>query len=225
MKAPNLVEKWELTWQVDFLFIDPILTASQTISKCQSVLKFKPVSVYVKPCYVQEVAAHLHNEDIQIGTMIGSPDGSNTTQIKVAEAKRGLTEGATLLAIPLNIGYIREERHERLFDDLLAISGIAHMNVAKVEAIIDPELLSRREILEAVKTTKRADVDCISFPIKRLNGKWELSLADLLLDRVGDSVQLKGLAQNPNVSELRILFKKSLDRIGIENFDLSEAKR
>lgn len=219
MKTSNLFKKWEPEWLVDFLFIDPTSTESETVEKCQSVLKFQPASVWVKPCYVQTVVTDLRNRDIRIGTIIGSQDGSNTTQIKVAQAKRALTEGATILALPVNVGYVRELRFEALAKEIHAVSGIAHMNHAIIEVMFKLEWLQEQEILSAVKSIQRTDPDIISIPINSKAGSWHLDLITRLKDAVEKPVEIKAYVQNPSTSDLTILFASGLSRLGIVSYD------
>jgi deoxyribose-phosphate aldolase len=221
MKTHYSISNWGPDWLVDFLFTDPTLTGSETVSKCQSVLKYEPASVCVKPCYVRETVSKLRDEDTQIGSMIGSPDGSSTTQIKVTEAKRSLTEGASFLIIPINVGYIRESRFEALINDIQSVSGLGHMNLAKVEVMFNLEWLGIDEILSAAKIVQKAGVDIFSFSIYRTARNWDLDLINRLKNALEKTVQLKGYAQSLNFSDLFFLFDSGFSRLGIVNYDPS----
>lgn len=216
MRSQKLDDKFTVVGRVDFLFNDPVLTEAETIAKCQSVMQLKPACLWVKPCYIRGVVAELRNENVEIGTVIGCPDGSNNTHTKVAEAKRALTEGATLLAVPINIGYIREARHPALLDDLTAVSGIAHMNSAKVEAVLDPNLLKEHETLNAARIAFQANIDILSFPVDIADGQWNQGLFNLLNRKMGEFVSLKGLVRKASVSVLLNLFDAGFSYLGIK---------
>lgn len=216
MRFQKSDDKFPAARRVDFLFNDPALTEAETIANCRSVLQFMPACLWVKPCYVQGAVSELRDENVDIGTVIGCPDGSNNTHTKVAGAKRALTEGATLLAIPLNIGYIREARRPALFDDLNAVSGIAHMNSAKIEAVLNPDLLEEHEILDAARIALHAKVDVLSFPVDFADGQWNQGLFDLLNRNVGEFVTLKGLVQKASVSDLMNLFEAGFSCLGVK---------
>jgi len=153
--------------------------------------------------------------------MIGSPDGSSTTQIKVTEAKRSLTEGASFLIIPINVGYIRESRFEALINDIQSVSGLGHMNLAKVEVMFNLEWLGIDEILSAAKIVQKAGVDIFSFSIYRTARNWDLDLINRLKNALEKTVQLKGYAQSLNFSDLFFLFDSGFSRLGIVNYDPS----
>ena len=201
--------------KIEFLINSPKLTQAETVQKCQTLAQMKPACIWVKPCYVQPVVAFLRSEGVKVGTVIGCSDGSTHTQIKVAEAKRALTEGAIQLAAPLNVGFTREETKQDLLADLHAMSGIAHMNGATFEMIINPEFLDIKEMLGGSLIAKQADVDVISFPVDALDEDWETNLVAPLRKQFGEGVVLKGLLQHAAPDDVLQFLTRGLDRLGI----------
>lgn len=216
MRSQKPDDKFTVVGRVEFLFNDPALTEAETIANCRSVMQLKPACLWVKPCYVRGVVAELRDVIVDIGTIIGCPDGSNTTHTKVVEAKRALTEGATHLAEPINIGYIRAAGHTALLDDLRAVSGIAHMNSAKVEAVLDPNLLEEQEILDAARIAHQANMDVLSFPVDIADGQWNQGLFDLLNRKMDGSICLKGLVGKASISVLLNMFEAGFSYLGIK---------
>lgn len=204
--------------QIDVLIDSPAITEAETIAACLSACDAQPASVWVKPCYLQAVATCLRNKTTPIGTVIGSPGGANATQIKVAEAKRALTEGATRLAVHVNLGFTREQRQDALIKDLRAVSGIAHMNGARVEARFDPGCLDEDQILLLTQGAIAADMDALSFPVAFLQGDWDFSLADLLLQESRSSLPLKGLIIRASKQELEMFFDRGFSSVGLKEF-------
>lgn len=201
--------------QLELLIIDPLLTETETLENCRLARGYNPTVLWVKPCYVQAAAAFLRSADIQIGTIIGCLDGSNHTQIKVAEAKRALTEGATHLGMYPNVGYAREKNKNALLADLKAVSGIAHMNGASFEVTLHPEYLEKAELVEAAIIARQADVDVVSLPVESVDSGEHFRLAAHIKNRMGDAVMIKGLlhlASMPNLSDLKIT---GVDRLGV----------
>ena len=204
---------------IEFIINSPTLTRAETIKKCKSVIEMRPSCVWVKPCYVQPAVALLRGEGVQVGTLIGCLDGSTHTQIKVAEAKRALTEGALRLAAPVNVGFARKEAKQDLLKDLHAMSGIAHMNGAAFEMILKPDFLDMKEMLEVSLIAKPANVDVISFPVDDSDWDWSANLVAPLRKQHGEDVELKGLLRHVNQTDLRQLFTKGLDRLGINQIN------
>jgi deoxyribose-phosphate aldolase len=222
MEPENPEKPFADAMQVEIMINNPHLTEAETIAKCQSVLDFQPACVWVKPCYLQVVTQCLRRKGTLVGTVIGCPDGSNTTQVKLAEAKRALTEGATRLSMPINLGYVRERRLEALFKDLHAISGIAHMNGAGMEASFDPAYLNMDDILQIVQASLKAKVDTLSFPLVNAQKIWDFTLVDLLNEILGGSIPLKGLIQQADSSDLPEFLRRGLARVGIRDFSFSQ---
>ncbi len=219
MQTQNTASNLGTMGKIEYIIMDPILTKIETLKGCQAAARRKPAGVWVKPCYVQAVVALLRSADIPVGTMISCSDGSTHTQIKVAEAKRALTEGALRLAAPINLGFAKEAGTQDLLADLQAMSGIAHMNGATFEVILKPDLLTTNELREAARAAERADVDVISFPADGLGNGGHTDLAALLRETLSSFVALKGLFQQVNIFDLSEHFNQGLDRVGVQQIN------
>jgi deoxyribose-phosphate aldolase len=204
------------TGQLELLVVDPLLTEQETLENCRSGLRYNPAVIWVKPCYIQAAAAFLRDKHVRVGTTIGCLDGSTHTKIKVAEAKRALTEGATHLGMYINLGFLREEKNDVLLVDLQAVSGITHMNGAIFEVVLDSAYLESTEMVEAAKAAKQAGADVVSVTTQRDDFDWDFSLIERIKEAIGDSVIVKGLLHSVEKPQLLKLFNKGLDCFGIE---------
>jgi deoxyribose-phosphate aldolase len=216
--VPEKMDKTSLLAErIDIMIDSPAITETETIAQCRSAAGIHPASVWVKPCFLQAVMTCLRKEGIPIGTTIGCLDGATTSQIKVAEAKRALTEGATRLAISVNLGFVRAEQQEALIKDLSAVAGIAHMNGARVEAFFDPAFLDSNQILMLAQASVKADIDVLSFPVEGPSEDWDFSMVPLLLQKMRAVLLLKGLVTGVKISDSEKFFDHGLDFLAIRN--------
>ena len=60
---------------------------------CDDGMKFKVASVCIPPSFVKKAKEYV-KEDLAICTVIGFPNGYNTTEVKVFETKNAIENGA-----------------------------------------------------------------------------------------------------------------------------------
>lgn len=166
MKSAYEEDHHLFTSRIFHLMLEPQMTLSGTIEGCLLAQSTELAGVVVHPCYVREAGAVLKGSNLTLGTVIGFPYGTNTTYVKVAEAKRALTEGAQELIIAMNIGYILENREDLLLAELGYVSGLAHMNDARVQAFLDSQLLPEAQILSAARIAQEAQADFFTLGTK-----------------------------------------------------------
>ncbi len=74
---------------------------------CHDAKKHKFAAVCIHPCHIQLAKAELKNTNVAICTVIGFPLGANTTEIKVAETKQAIADGATEIDMVINLGMVK----------------------------------------------------------------------------------------------------------------------
>ncbi|MBQ2308253.1 MAG: hypothetical protein II373_01625, partial [Clostridia bacterium] len=70
---------------------------------CDDGLKYGTASVCIPPSYVKEAAEYLGGR-LAVCTVIGFPNGYNTTKIKCAETADAIENGADEIDMVINIG-------------------------------------------------------------------------------------------------------------------------
>ena len=69
-------------------------------------VRYNTASVCIPPCYVK-LASEYAVGKMRICTVIGFPNGYNTTEVKAFEAKRALLDGADEIDMVINIGALK----------------------------------------------------------------------------------------------------------------------
>jgi deoxyribose-phosphate aldolase len=96
-----------------------------------------------------------------VGTTIGFPHGNHVTDIKVAEARRALADGATELDMVLRIGALKSGRDADVQADIAAVVEIAHDAGAIVKVIFENAYLTDDEKVRACRLTEAAGGDFV----------------------------------------------------------------
>ena len=95
----------ELLSYVDHTLLRPTATWDDIKEICDAGVAYKTASVCIPPDFV--ASAHEAYPDLNVCTVIGFPLGYETTEVKVAETKQALAEGASEIDMVINLGDVR----------------------------------------------------------------------------------------------------------------------
>jgi deoxyribose-phosphate aldolase len=122
----------ELAKTIDHSLLNPDMDEDTVIAGCQLAKKYNVASVCVKPYHVKMAVEQLKGSDVKVGTVVGFPHGSSTTETKVFEARDAIANGATELDMVLNIGELKSGNADYVRQDIAAVvsaaEGKAHVH-------------------------------------------------------------------------------------------------
>src|SRR5262249_12279991 len=106
---------------IDHSLLKPELDDAFVHAGCELAAAYDVASVCGRPADVVRAGAILRGSDVKVGTTIGFPHGNHRTDIKVAEARAALADGATELDMVLLIGALRSGRDAEVQADIAAV--------------------------------------------------------------------------------------------------------
>jgi deoxyribose-phosphate aldolase len=151
----------DIAGMIDHSLLKPFLTNREIEEGCRIADEYKVAGVCVRPCDVKRVAGILKGSAVRVGTVIGFPHGTTTTQAKVAEAKEAITNGAVELDVVLNIGKLKSRDYDYVKSDLAAVNSVAHENNAVVKVIFENCYLDDEEKIAACRICSEVGVDYV----------------------------------------------------------------
>ena len=109
----------------DHTLLAQTATWEQIRAICDDGMKYQTASVCIPPSYVKQAKEYVGNR-LAICTVIGFPNGYNTTDCKVFETADAVKKGADEIDMVINIGWLRDGKDEELtMDDIpVAVSPI-----------------------------------------------------------------------------------------------------
>ncbi len=146
---------------IDHSLLRPELDDAFVEEGCRLAARYDVASVCVRPADVRRAAAILAGTDVQVGTTIGFPHGAHVTEVKVAEARRALADGATELDMVLQIGALKSGRDADVEADIRAVVDVAHAAGAIVKVIFENAYLTDDEKIRACRLTEAAGGDFV----------------------------------------------------------------
>ena len=117
------------------------------------------LGVCVNPCYVKLAKEHLKNTNVKIVTVIGFPLGANTTEVKVYETKKAVSDGADEIDMVINGTKLKDNDKDYIVNEIRAIKQACSGHNLKV--IIETDLLNKDEIIRACECSILGGADFV----------------------------------------------------------------
>ena len=120
----------EMLAHVDHTQLKVFATWEDIQKLCREALKYHTASVCIPPSYVKRAREAF--PQLNICTVIGFPNGYNTKEVKVAEAKQAIAEGANEIDMVVNIGDVKNKEFDKVTDEIKALKEVAGSKILKV---------------------------------------------------------------------------------------------
>ena len=106
---------------------------------CDDGMRYGTASVCIPPCYVGQAKQYV-GDKLAICTVIGFPNGYNSTAVKVFETKDAIACGADEIDMVINIGLLKAGKYEEVCEEIRQIKAACGDKILKV--IIETCLLT-----------------------------------------------------------------------------------
>ena len=143
---------------VDHTLLDRAATWEQIKAICDDGLKFSTASVCIPPSYVKEAAEYLGGR-LPVCTVIGFPNGYNTTAVKCAETAEAVKNGADEIDMVINIGMLKDKRYDDILDEINAVKDACNGKLLKV--IIETCVLNDEEKIKMCEIVSESRAEFI----------------------------------------------------------------
>jgi deoxyribose-phosphate aldolase len=181
----------EIAGMIDHSLLKPFLTDREIAEGCRIAQEYRVASVCVRPSDVKRAAEILKGSPVRVGTVIGFPHGTTTTQAKVWEAKEAIANGAVELDVVLNIGKLKSKDYDYVKTDLKAVTSAAHEQNALVKVIFENCYLDEEEKIAACKISSEVGVDFVKTSTGFGSGGAEDKDIMLMRKHTSPSIKLK----------------------------------
>jgi deoxyribose-phosphate aldolase len=143
---------------IDHAILKPQMSREEVDAQLDIAIEYNLFSVCVRPSDILYAKNYLRHTDTKVGTVIGFPHGSSTTQAKVAETVEAIKiEGAEEIDMVINIGKLKSGLYDEVEQDIREVVEAANSNgVEIVKVIFETAYLTRDEIIKACELTENA---------------------------------------------------------------------
>ena len=125
---------------------------------CDDGINYGCASVCIAPSFVKRAKEYV-GDRLKICTVIGFPNGYNTTAVKAFEASQAVKDGADEIDMVINIGMLKEKRYDDILSEINEIKKSCDGRLLKV--IIETCLLTEEEKIRMCEIVSESDADYI----------------------------------------------------------------
>ena len=171
--------------------LNPECTSRDVVKACEMVRKYRFHSVVTYPTWTRLAAELMQGSGLTVQAPIGYPHGNHTTEVKVAETRQAIADGATEIDMVVNLARFLDGDDAYVRQDIEAVVAAAAERGVRVKAIIEVGYLSDEQIRRIVEIAIPAGVEFIKTCTGFGPGRATLHNVALLVDAVAGRCQVK----------------------------------
>ena len=152
------MKREEIIRTIDHTLLKQGATWEQIRDLCIEGMESGTASVCIPPSFVKQ-AAEFVEDKLPICTVIGFPNGYQTTAIKAMEAAQAVKNGADEIDMVINIGWVKEGKYDEVLKEINAVKEACNGKLLKV--IIETCLLTEEEKITLCDVVSRSDAEFI----------------------------------------------------------------
>ena len=143
---------------VDHTLLKQESTWEQIKEICDDGIKYETASVCIPPSFVKQAKEYV-GDKLAVCTVIGFPNGYNTTAVKCFETEDAVKNGADEIDMVINIGWVKEKKWNKLLEEIKAVKVACQGKLLKV--IIETCLLTDEEKVKLCEIVSESGADYI----------------------------------------------------------------
>ena len=201
----------EIMSKVDHTLLLQTATEAQIKQICDEAVKYNTASVCIPPCYVKIAKEYLGGK-ISVCTVIGFPNGYNSTAVKCAETIQALNDGADEIDMVVNITDIKNERFDLIGDEIRQIKDICKDKILKV--IIETCLLSNEEKIRMCSVVTESGADYIKTSTGFSTAGATFDDIELFARYVGENIKIKAAGGIKSFEDAERFIELGASRLG-----------
>lgn len=178
---------------------------------CDDGMKYHTASVCIPPCFVKKAKEYV-GEKLAICTVIGFPNGYNTTEVKVFETENAVKNGADEIDMVINVGSLKAGLDKEILEEIGAIKKACDGKILKV--IIETCLLTDEEKIKMCHIVTEAGADFIKTSTGFSTGGATREDVALMRANVGEKVKVKAAGGIADLDDARDFIALGAERLG-----------
>ena len=201
----------EMLTHVDHTLLTQTATWDEIRQILDDAMKYKVASACIPASYVKEASDYVDGK-LAICTVIGFPNGYDTTASKLFMAKDAINNGATEVDMVINIGWLKDKRYDELEAEIRAIKEAVGDKILKV--IIETCLLTDEEKVKMCEIVTRAGADYIKTSTGFSKAGATFDDIKLFSGHVGKNVRIKAAGGISSLEDAYKFLELGADRLG-----------
>ena len=201
----------EILSRCDHTLLSQSATWNDIKAICDDGIKYATASVCIPPSFVKEAKEYVRDK-LAICTVIGFPNGYNTTAVKVFETADAVKNGADEIDMVINIGDLKAKKHDAILEEIKAIKAACGGKILKV--IIETCLLTDEEKVKMCEIVTAAGADYIKTSTGFSTAGATKDDVALFAKHVGEGVLIKAAGGIASLADAEDFIALGASRLG-----------
>ncbi len=201
----------EILKKVDHTLLKQTATMKDIEKICDDAIANNTASVCIPPVYVKQAKDYVKGK-MKICTVIGFPNGYNTTSTKVFETAQAVKDGADEIDMVINIGKVKESNYEYILNEINEIKEACNGKLLKV--IIETCLLTEDEKIKLCEVVSNSKADYIKTSTGFSTAGATLEDIILFKNHVKNGKKIKAAGGIKDFQDAQKFIEAGADRLG-----------
>ena len=197
--------------RVDHTLLSQTATWDQIRAICDDGVKYGCASVCIPASYVKQAAEYVDGK-IAVCTVIGFPNGYDTTAAKCFEAADAVKNGAAEIDMVINIGWVKDGLYDQVLDEIKQVKAACDGKLLKV--IIETCLLTDEEKEKMCDIVCEAGADYIKTSTGFSTAGATFHDVELMVKGVHGRCKVKAAGGISTVEDMEKFLALGADRLG-----------
>ncbi len=186
-------------------------TSEEIKTLCDQAIRYHCASVCIPPCHVAGARRYV-GDRIKICTVIGFPNGYNTSAVKAFETKDAVSNGADEIDMVINLSMVKDACWNDVKEDILAVRNSCKGKVLKV--IIECCLLTEEEKLHLCDIVSECGAEFIKTSTGFSKGGATREDVRLMRERCPQTVKVKAAGGISSLQDADEFLALGAERLG-----------
>lgn len=205
------MNKKDILSRVDHTLLSQTTTWKEIMELCDDAYRYETASVCIPPEFVEEAKNYLGGH-IAVCTVIGFPNGYQTTATKCFETADAIKDGADEIDMVINVGKVKAGKYEEILDEIKRIKQICGDHILKV--IIETCLLTNEEKIKMCQVVTESGADYIKTSTGFSTAGATFEDIELFAKHVGKGVKIKAAGGIKCFDDAEKFISLGADRLG-----------
>ncbi len=201
----------EILSHCDHTLLKTTSTWEQIKAVCDDGMKYKTASVCIPPSFVKRAKDYV-GESLKICTVIGFPNGYNTTAAKLFETQDAIRNGADEIDMVINLGDVKDKNFDAVRNEIKTLKEACGDKVLKV--IIETCDLTDSEKIEMCRLVTEAGADFIKTSTGFSSSGAKREDIILFKEHIGNGVKMKAAGGIKTLADAEDFIKLGCERLG-----------
>ena len=205
------MELKDILAKCDHTLLTQTATWAEIRAVCDDGMRFHTASVCIPASFVKQAKTYV-GDRLPICTVIGFPNGYDTTAAKCFEASDAVANGASEIDMVINIGWVKDGLYDKVLSEIRDVKGHCRGKLLKV--IIETCLLTDAEKIELCRVVSESGADYIKTSTGFGGGGATREDVALFKANVAPHVKIKAAGGIADLNDAKDFIALGADRLG-----------